>query len=147
MRWPVACALAARVTPSSLVASLWRDAAGTLVALGASSECRFLAGQPAEDATSVPVPEGFVRTPGLAGSAFAAKRSILPPHLRAGDTAAWAAVAGPVRATTRVYTGLSVRSRVVEPAPDRTSVGDGTSVSVGGDSGGSSAIKKTTRTR
>lgn len=109
-----AARLAERVEKSperTAFAPVWRDADGTIAAVGATSEGRFLAGHPVEDlgAFSVSID---LEVPALAGSTFAARRSEVDVPLRGTDPAS--ALSG----RSMVALDLETRRRSAVPRAD-----------------------------
>lgn len=71
----------------ALFAPVWLDADGTIAAVGATAEGRFLSGHPVEDLDRFRQ-ETTLEVPALAGTTFAARRSDLTTKLQGADAAA-----------------------------------------------------------
>lgn len=71
----------------TLLAPVWRDGDGTIAAVGATADGRFLAGHPIEDLDSL-APVTDLEVPALAGSTFAARRADVSVALQGPDAAA-----------------------------------------------------------
>ena len=110
-------ALADRVReygPGTFLAPVWLDGDGTIAAVGATGEGRFLAGHPVEDLSPIiDLDDPSLEVPALAGSTFAAHRPDVDSELRGPDAAAAASLGG----TARVALDLFSRTRwSVDPA-------------------------------
>lgn len=82
--------LADRVEKSAagtVLGPVWRDGDGTIAAVGATADGRFLAGHPIEDLAAL-APATDLEVPALAGSTFAARRAEVTVALRGPDAAA-----------------------------------------------------------
>jgi hypothetical protein len=101
------------------IAPVWRDGDGTIAAVGAVSDGRFLAGHPIEDLAALGE-EPLLEVPALAGTTFAARRDEVPPGLRGSDAAAGLGA----RALVALDTETRTRSEV-PPADLRTVVRGG----------------------
>lgn len=94
----------------TLLGPVWRDGDGTIAAVGATADGRFLAGHPIEDLTAL-APATDLEVPALAGSTFAARREEVTVALRGSDAAA--------RLGGRAVVALDVETRTrsrAEPA-------------------------------
>jgi len=90
------------------VAPVWRDGDGTIAAVGAGCDGRFLAGHPIEDLAALG--EGpLLRVPALAGATFAARRADVPPGMKGPDAAA--------ALGTNAYVALDVETRTRSAVP------------------------------
>ncbi|SIR71707.1 glycosyltransferase [Microbacterium sp. RURRCA19A] len=101
--------------PGAFVAPVWLDGDGTIAAVGATGQGRFLAGHPVEDLT--PLVDGesaSLDVPALAGSTFAAHRNGIGAELRGPDAAAAVSVGG----TARVALDLFSRTRSAAAAAE-----------------------------
>jgi len=132
-----AVVLTARVAaePSgTAVAPVWRDGDGTIAAVGATSEGRFLAGHPVEDLTALS-PATMLEVPALAGLTVAVRRADIDTALRGPDAAG--------RLGTRALVALDLetrtRSRVADPTAQTPDAGSRTPGSAGRDAASAEA--------
>ncbi|RWR22268.1 glycosyltransferase family 1 protein [Microbacterium enclense] len=96
----------------TFLAPVWLDGDGTIAAIGATGEGRFLAGHPVEDLTPLLDADGpSLEVPALAGSTFAAHRADIDAELRGADAAAAASVGG------TAHVALDLYSRTRSPIP------------------------------
>lgn len=116
--------LAARVEAAPTlthVAPVWRDGDGTIAAIGATSEGRFLAGHPIEDLSAFG-DDVALEVPSLAGATFASRRADIDTVLRGTDPASTltgsAVIALDVESRTRSAAGPSSLSGLAVDADD-----------------------------
>ncbi len=103
----------------ALFAPVWRDADGTIAAVGATAEGRFLAGHPVEDLG--PFRQNTtLEVPALAGTTFAARRSDLTTRLQGADAAARLVghtfVALDTETRTRTHAAAAALPEIATPA-------------------------------
>ena len=97
----------------TMIAPVWVNGDGTIAAVGATAEGRFLAGHPVEDLARLRVNGAELSVPALAGSTFAAHRGDIVHELRGPDAAA----AASAQTTAQVALDLFSRPRsAVVPA-------------------------------